>query len=96
MDFKLNNLSQRIEAICDGRWRNLHIEYQDEGKFLLVSVESDAQGREMETIRVDLTGILKSSMPDRKEDYSWSAVIKRNGVVVESLMGGGSGSLPEL
>jgi hypothetical protein len=35
-------------------------------------------------------------MPDRPDDYSWSAVIKQKGVVMQSLMGGCSGSLPEI
>ena len=90
------DLSRRLGAIARGRWSELHFEYQDSGKFLLVSVESRAEGAELEAVRADLRAVLKGAMPDREDDYSWSAVVKRDGVVVDSLMGGCSGSLPEL
>jgi hypothetical protein len=69
----------------------------DDGKFLLVSIdlEPGAEVRTLGRIRADIRGIRKSKIAPRPADYAWTAVIKKRGTVVDSLMGGCSGKLPE-
>ena len=94
---RLRALSREVEAVNGGHWTNFYAEFQDGGQFVLVSVEVAALNAvEMEAVRAILRSVLKGSMPDRPDDYSWSAVIKQRGVVVESLMGGCSGRLGEI
>ena len=93
----LRALASKLEAANGGRWSDFHAEFQDDGRFVLVSVEVGPLSHlELEAVRADLRSVLRCSMPDRPDDYSWSAVIKQNGVVMQSLMGGCSGSLPEI
>jgi hypothetical protein len=91
-----------VESLLDqangGRWTNQRLEQQDDGQFLLVSVEMDpnAEIRAIERVRADIRAILKSKLPLRPTDYAWMAVIKKQGTVIDSLMGGCSGNLPEV
>jgi hypothetical protein len=81
-----------------GRWTDQRLEQQDDGQFLLVSVEiePDLDLSSIEQIRADIRAILKAKVATRPIEYSWMAVLKKRGAVVESLMGGSSDGLPEV
>lgn len=94
----LVNVGQRLELENGGRWKDQHLELQDEQRSILVSVSvsDEMPQREVETVRADIRGVLKAEVPPRSEDYAWTAVIKKRGVVVDSLMGGCTSGLPEI
>lgn len=91
-------IARALDSANKGRWSSQHLELQDNRKFLLVSVAvpDDMPQQEIEAIRADIRVILRRTVPPRTDDYAWTAVIKKRGAVVDSLMGGCSGLLPEI
>ncbi|MES1264376.1 MAG: hypothetical protein ABUU24_01850 [Variovorax sp.] len=95
---EIDGINSQIEALNGGRWLSHNFEQQDDGQFLLIEIEVDpsTDGEVVEAIRADVRAVLRIRVPNRESNYSWMGVIKKNGVVIQSLMGGAAGTLPEI
>ena len=94
----LEEIARLLDQLNAGRWHEQYLELQDDGDFILVSVEVERSmdARTIEFIRADIRKVLKAKVPSRESEYSWMGVIKKGGVVIDSLMGGCTGKLREI